>query len=209
MAEHVKDWLGAYLDGELQGTRLQAVETHLETCEACRNELQELQKLVEMFREYESIDAFTSAERFATNLTLQLPRLPERSRPRRTGSSAWWLVPVGVTAAWVFLQTLLMISGAVTIFERAGVLVSIAEWLPEGIQHTGIFSTTMTLFGNQLGQGGQEVLSVLDRAYLIGRGFLTPIIWQAVIVLLYWVGMLTWFLRRNRQRFVGNKLVRT
>jgi heme/copper-type cytochrome/quinol oxidase subunit 2 len=39
--------------------------------------------------------------------------------------------------------------------------------------------------------------------------FLVPIFWQAVIVLLYWAGMLTWFLRRNRRQAVGSKLIRT
>jgi len=63
MAEHVKDWLGAYLDGELQGNRLQAVEAHLQTCKACRDELQGLRGLAEMFHEDKSNDIFTPAER--------------------------------------------------------------------------------------------------------------------------------------------------
>ncbi len=209
MAEHVKDWLGAYLDGELQGTRLRAVETHLQSCEACRNELQDLRRLAEMFHEDKSNDLFTPAERFAANLALRLPRLPERSRSRRTGSSAWWLVPIGVTAAWVFLQTLLLVSGTVSTLEQAGFLKSIAAWLPEGIRHTEIYSTTLSVFGNQLGQAGQEMLSAFDRAYLFSTSFLAPIFWQAVIVLLYWAGMLTWFLRRNRQRVASGKIVRS
>ena len=86
---------------------------------------------------------------------------------------------------------------------------SIAAWLPESAQHTEVFSTAVVLFGNQLGQGGQEVLSAFDRAYVSSVDFLAPIFWQAVIVLLYWAGMLTWFLRRNRRQAVGSKLIRT
>jgi len=209
MAEHVKELLGTYLDGELKGARLQTVEAHLETCEACRNELQELRKLAMIFEEDKANDVFTQTERFAANLTLQLPRLPERSPSQRTGALSWWLVPVGITAVWIFLQTVLLVSDAVSVFEQVGVLGSIAAWLPEGVRHTEIFSTTINLFGNQLGQGGQEVLSFLDRAYVFGRDFLTPVLWQAVIGLLYWAGMLVWFLHRNRQKAVGSKLIKT
>jgi len=207
MAEHVKDWLGAYLDCELQGSRLRAVEAHLGTCETCRNELQELQQLAGMFREDKSEGAIPSAERFAANLILQLPRLPERSQPRRTGSSAWWLAPVGITAVWVFLQTLLLVSGAVSFLDQFGFLKSITAWLPDGTQHTEIYSTTLSVFGNQLGQVGQEVLYAFDRAYLSSVDFLAPIFWQAVIVLLYWAGMLTWFLRRNRRQVMIGKTI--
>jgi hypothetical protein len=162
-----------------------------------------------MFRDDESLDAFTSAERFAANLTLQLPRLPKHFRPRRSGASAWWLVPVGITAVWVFVQTVFLVSGAVSVFERVGVLDGIAAWLPEGVRHTEIFSTAINLFGSQLGQGGQEVMLFIDQAYVFGKGLLTPVIWQAVIVLLYWAGMLIWFLRRNRLQVAGSKLIKT
>ncbi len=209
MAEHVKDWLGAYLDGELQGNRLQAVEAHLQTCKACRDELQGLRGLAEMFHEDKSNDIFMPAERFAANLTLQLPRFPEHPQPRKNGPSAWWLFPAGATAAWIFLQTLLLIGGMASLLDQAGLLKNVATWLPEGTRHTEIYSTTLSMFGNQLGQVGQEVLSAFDRAYLFGKGFLAPIFWQAVIVLLYWAGMLAWFLRRNRQRVAGSKFIET
>lgn len=209
MAEHVNNWLGAYLDGELQGTRLQTAEAHLETCDACRKELHELQKLAELFHEDEPLKTFSPAERFAANLTLQLPRLPEHSKLRKTGSSNGWLIPIGVTAAWIFVQTLLLINGTVSVLEQAGVLNSISAWLPEGVRHTEIFSTTMVLFGNQLGRNGQELLSTFDQVFLFSKSILTPIFWQAVIVLAYWAGMLAWFLNRNRQQMVGSKPIRT
>lgn len=155
------------------------------------------------------MDTYMPTERFAANLILQLPRLPERSQPRKTGASAWWLIPVGITAVWVFLQTLFLVSGAVSLFERVGVLDGIAAWLPEGIRHTEIFSTTINLFGGQLSQGSQEALSFLDQAYVFGSDLLTPFFWQAAIVLLYWAGMLVWFLRRDRQQVAGNKLIKT
>jgi anti-sigma factor RsiW len=32
MDEHVNQWLGAYLDGELNGEKRRMVKAHLETC---------------------------------------------------------------------------------------------------------------------------------------------------------------------------------
>ena len=48
MAEHVLDWLGAYLDGELAGQRLKLVEDHLAACPECQAELSALSHLSEM-----------------------------------------------------------------------------------------------------------------------------------------------------------------
>jgi hypothetical protein len=42
MSKHITEWLSAYLDGELQGSRFQQVEEHLAECETCKNELESL-----------------------------------------------------------------------------------------------------------------------------------------------------------------------
>ena len=202
MAEHVKEWLGAYLDGELRGSRLLEVEAHLKTCEACRNELKDFEALSQLLHEDTSLEGFTPADRFAANLALQLPRRPEVHQQRRSSRAAWWLVPAGITAAWVFVQTLLLVSGAFHIFNRAGLIDGLSAWLPEGIQHTVVFRTSMSLFGEQVGESGQSLLTNIDQAYLFGKSFLSPFILQACLVLVYWIWLLFWFLRRNRQQLV-------
>ena len=45
MSNHVTEWLNAYLDGELHGSRLQHVEAHLAECDACQAELESLERL--------------------------------------------------------------------------------------------------------------------------------------------------------------------
>jgi anti-sigma factor RsiW len=45
MSNHVTEWLNAYLDGELHGSRLYHVEEHLAACEFCQAELESLDHL--------------------------------------------------------------------------------------------------------------------------------------------------------------------
>ena len=50
MIEHVNEWLGAYLDGELRGLRLRQVESHLAECSVCHSELESLRNLSALLR---------------------------------------------------------------------------------------------------------------------------------------------------------------
>jgi anti-sigma factor RsiW len=89
MTEHVKQWLNAYLDGELRGARMGQVESHLTECAECRAELDDLRGLFTLLRETSPAGEFISTERFVSNLTLSLPRQPEHSQPRRVLEIGW------------------------------------------------------------------------------------------------------------------------
>ena len=41
----VREWLGAFADGELDPARTEQVSAHLETCAGCRRELDQIQEL--------------------------------------------------------------------------------------------------------------------------------------------------------------------
>lgn len=80
MSEHVTEWLGTYLDGELRGSRLRHVEEHLARCQACQAELRALQSLSMRLREV-PVPRFTPSERFTAQVSLRLPRgLPKGSK---------------------------------------------------------------------------------------------------------------------------------
>ena len=72
MSKHITEWLNAYLDGELNGRRLHHVEAHLAECEACRTELESLERLSGLLHEVPAPE-FTSPERFAAQVNLRLP----------------------------------------------------------------------------------------------------------------------------------------
>lgn len=46
----IKDMLSLYIDGELDENEKKAVEEHVSTCESCRNELEQYQKIINMLQ---------------------------------------------------------------------------------------------------------------------------------------------------------------
>jgi len=207
MNEHVTQWLNAYLDGELHGLRLRQVEAHLDECAACRSELAELRRLSRLLKETPPAGTFTTTERFVANLNLRLgaqqghstlqPR-PATSLHLKASDLAWWLVPVAVLGAWIFIQTVLAVSNLVSVANEAGLLGQAAAWLRGGPQHTDWFLATMSLFGSNLGPSGQATIGWLDRADLFGQDIFVQLVWQAAIALLYWAWLAIWWTRRRK-----------
>ena len=87
MHDDMRALLNAYLDGELNGTRLQELDLHLAGCEACREELKELRLVSELLQAAPAPE-FMPAGRFASNLVLRLPRQTTRSLPPKPGALA-------------------------------------------------------------------------------------------------------------------------
>jgi hypothetical protein len=190
MSEHVNEWLNAYLDGELRGLRLRQVEAHLDQCAACRLELAGLRQLSTLLQETAPAESFTPTERFVANLTLRLGAQKGRigSRPRSAAPSrlsaievAWWLVPVAVLGAWIFIKTVFSVSNLVTAADETGLLGNAAAWLQDGSQQALWFSASMNLFGNYVSGNGLTVLDVLNGLSIVESSFWTQVAWQAGI----------------------------
>ena len=193
MHEEMRNLLNAYLDGELQGRRLQAMKSHLAACKTCQKELEELRLVSERMRADTKLEA-PSAERFISNLTLNLPRLTQSAQPPKSFSLAWWLVPAGLLMAWVFIQTVYTLTDVVTVANLTGLLGSASHWLEAG-QESNWLSAATTLFGGQL--LAQPSLSVLNNVSVAAASWLSGFIWEAVVVMLYWAWLGLWWLRRN------------
>ena len=194
MHEDMRALLNAYLDGELRGTRLMEMKLHLAGCEACRNELKQLRLVSEMLHAAPEPE-FIPAGRFVSNLLLSLPRRSMRDLPPKPGSLIWWLVPAGLLGAWFFIQTVFTLTGALTAAQMSGLLGQTARWLSGG-QESVWFAAVTTLFGSQAGTS-QPALSVLNTLSVTGVNLLNGFLWQALIVLLYWVWLSVWWLRRG------------
>jgi anti-sigma factor RsiW len=188
--------LNAYLDGELQGVRLLELEHHLASCESCREELKELRLLSGLLRAAPAPD-FLPAQRFASNLALSLPRRSLPDLPQKPVSLAWWLVPAGLMAAWFFLQTVFTLTNLFTAADTTG-LFGHAVSLVGGGQQTLWFAALTGLFTGQAG-GLTDTLSLLNGLDLFGVEILQGFLWQALIVILYWVWLAVWWLRRRPQ----------
>jgi hypothetical protein len=197
MIEHITDLLGTYLDGELHGLRLRQVEDHLEKCAACRKELAELRDLSTLLQETIPTEAFTSTDRFVANLMLNLPRRPETVSPRKPLGFIWWLVPVGVMGAWIFLRTVITVSTLVTTADLTGLFGNTAAWLQSNSLNSLWFSASMGLFGNQVQGSGRTALDLLNNFSVFGSSIIIQLAWQAGIALVYWVWLGLWWNRRK------------
>ena len=146
---------------------------------------------------------FMPAERFVTNLTLRLPRRTFRDLPPKPGFLAWWLVPAGLLGAWFFVQTVFALTDAITAANLTGVLGQAASWLGGGHQMAW-FTALTSLFGSQAG-GVQSTLSLLNEMNVFGANLLKGFLWQALIVLVYWIWLLIlWLYRRPQHMQMDN-----
>ena len=183
--------LNAYLDGELRGKRLREMQTHLEACEICRAELTELRHVSDLVRTAPAPE-FTPAERFASNLTLNLPRRPQRIQPQRFPSFAWWLVPAGLLGLWFFLQTVFALTNVVHLANLGGLLGQTAPWASDGQSQTAWFAVTSNLFGVHLTAGEQSTLSMLNEVNVFGADLFQGLFWQVGLLVLCLGWIVAW-----------------
>jgi hypothetical protein len=194
MHEDMRTLLNAYLDGELHGRRLLEMQAHLASCEACQVELKEL-RLVSNLLQASSAPEVLPTERFISQLTLSLPRLPQRDQSPSSSSLAIWLVPAGLLGAWFFVQTVFALTNMVTAANITGLLGNADRWLG-GSQTSIWFSAAANLFGGQAVRT-LPTLSLLNNLSVFGANLVSGFLWQAVIVLFYWVWLFILWLRRG------------
>jgi len=209
MSDHMTEWLGAYHDGELRGSRLHQVEHHLEECAACQAELEGLQGLSALLRDTAPAEDLIPTERFVANLTLSLPRQSEPSKPRKVIEFGWWLLPVGVLGVWLFLQITFSLSSVAMAVADAGFLPESLTWVQGGQVQTAWFATSMDLFGGQMGLTGRETLAFLNDAELFIDSLAGQFIWQIALALLYLGWLVAWWLRQQQPPTITGDISRS
>jgi len=195
MCEETHALLNAYLDGELRGWRLRELEGHLESCAVCRNELKELQTVSNLLRSAPT-PTFLPAGKFAARLTLQLPRRSLRDPLPKPPSWTWWLVPAGLLGAWFFLRTVFTLATAITAADATGLLGQSSAWFNGSQPQALWYLAVNSLFGSQVSAAQQSTLSLFNQVNTFGGDLLEGFLWQAMIVLLYWVWLAVWWLHR-------------
>jgi predicted anti-sigma-YlaC factor YlaD len=194
MSDHVLDLLGAYLDGELHGKQLRRVETHLETCQSCLDEFRALGTLSTALREAPMPDA-PSPERLAADVALRLPRKQAKPMSHSLLEIGWWLVPVGLALAWIFISTTLVISRMVTAATDFGLLDNASAWLVSGASN----EVNYTAFLGNSGIFENGSLGWIATLESITRGLISSLSWQVSISLLYLSWIAVWWVRHMRQ----------
>jgi hypothetical protein len=193
MSDHILELLGAYIDGELQGGQLRKVEAHLDECESCLEEYHALQALSATLRAA-PVPKFISPERIAADVTLRLPRKPVKPLRIKALEIGWWLAPVGLIVAWIFVSTTILISNMVAAAGGFGLLDSASAWLVAGSSGVN-YSAFIGQFG-MLEQGNLEWF-ILSESF--SRSFISGIFWQVSIAMLYLSWFAIWWARHTRQ----------
>ncbi len=148
MNRHVTEWIPAYADGELHGLRLRQVEEHLESCAACRKELEALQQLSALLQEAPDPQPETSNERFTAAVRLRLP--PSLPRPGAQASwkgflkTAWQAAPLALVGGWALGQVILVL-GSVGWLAWLGEAAP-GQWAAFGLSLPGQAQTLMAGF---------------------------------------------------------------
>ena len=196
MPDHVTEWLNAYLDGELHGNRLRMVEAHLAECEACQTELQSLQDLSGLLHKV-PIPEFTTPERFATQVNRLLPQRPIIAPRSRLFEIGWWMIPVGLLAAWAFVSTATIVSNMISAANNFGLVDSANTLLVSGASDTVNWTSTLGQFG-LLASNSLQWFEMTER---YSRNVLPQFVWQVSIALLYLTWIAIWWARQTRQRY--------
>ena len=194
MSDHILELLGAYLDGELRNGGLRKVEAHLDECQGCMEEYQALQVLSEKLHEV-PLPGFPSPERFAAEVTLRLPRTQEKPLRKNAFEIGWWLVPVGLVVAWIFISTTILVSNMVTTVSDFGLLSSASAWLVSGSANGANYSA----FVGQIGLLENGDLQWFAASESFARTAISSIFWQIAIALLYLSWIAIWWARRTLQ----------
>ncbi len=132
--DYVREWLGAYLDGELSADRRAWVEEHLASCQACQRELVELRALSTLLHADPVPTPFLDQEMFSRQVVSRLPK-PAPSPRQRALQLGLRYLPLGLFGAWAFVQAALLVSTvllyALNLFPQAGGLLAGLAPVPE------------------------------------------------------------------------------
>jgi predicted anti-sigma-YlaC factor YlaD len=200
MDEHVNQWLGAYLDGELNGEKQGMVKAHLAGCPSCQAELEELQSLSTLLRTVAREDRITPDSRFTAQVALKLPRRQVQPLSDTAVRIAWWLVPTGILGAWVFLQAVMVVSGLTLAAGLASPLSGSLAWV-SGLNGQNLAtSTVLLLVDGRLGQTVRSLILYLGDGTAVGWNFIVPVVFQAALALLFASWLAVWWFRNYSKR---------
>lgn len=196
--DHVIDWLQAYYDGELQGAQLGRVEAHLAACESCRAELEALQAISLLLQESSSAPDLLKPESFVARVVQATSEVPFRPAPpalKRALETGWYLIPVGLFGAWVFVQTAYIVVAVVLLAQSSP---STARLFPFVLPSASDISWLAV--EQCFTRSGLEVLwciagHVASLGGVVALGF-GPLVG---IALLYWAWLAVWWIRQQRR----------
>lgn len=143
---HVGEWLSAYYDGELSGSRLEQIQNHLLTCEQCRSELEVFGQVSELLQSAPLPAYRVNADRFTAQVMLQLPHKQELTEKQKAYPKFWKAIPLLIIGLWAFLQAVLWITQVILlVFGNSYHFVSLGRFMVE-LSNLGTWARFMVPF---------------------------------------------------------------
>jgi len=196
---HVSAWLEAYHDGELRGRRRRQVEAHLEGCATCRAELEGLRALTALLWESPAAGELAPSDRFVAQVRLRLSRRPEWPAWQRTLELSWRLVPLGLLGALAFVQAMFITAGLVLQVLQIGLGSRLTAWLLPVSGYAPWLAGALRLSGAATADVGRAVWHLLRHGGALSWTTVLNLVSLAVIGLLYWSWLASWWIRRQRR----------
>jgi anti-sigma factor RsiW len=207
MREHATHLLGAYVDGELRGSRLRWVESHLEKCAACQKEVDELLALRQVLLESPAMETVTSPDRFVAQVGLKLPRRQEQPPAQKALDLSWRMVPAGLLLSWAFLQAVFLTAGLVQAAVRLGFGGEVGALLFPAEAGGLSLPEVAHLSQASLAEAVQILIDAVRSSGATAWLLLLYVTFTAVIGLLYWSWLASWWaLRRHREATASNNV---
>ena len=196
MHEVLYPLLNAYLDGELHGTRLQQMETHLASCEICQVELKELRRVSQLLQAT-PLPEVRRVDRFVANLALNLPQQPISDPGKKQGFLLWWLIPMGLVFDWFFVRAVILLGDIISLSGTGGLLGGVNALFNRSDLQPLWMTLLNVISGGQAANG--QTVSLLNTLNGFASGFLSGFLWQAGIGLVYLGWLAVWWFRRRPQ----------
>jgi hypothetical protein len=194
MSNHITEWLNAYLDGELKGRQLHQVEEHLSACEACQAEFDSLQNVSALLHEAPAPE-FPANERFVAQVNLRLRERREKTAGSSIFGVGWWMIPLGLMAAWVFIVTASLIGNVVSTANTLGLLDKTTASFVSSPSQADKWTSTL----GQVGVLSGNSLQWAERSESYARNVLPQFILMVLVAVLYLTWIAIWWARHMRQ----------
>jgi hypothetical protein len=187
-----------YYHAELKGRRLKQVEEHLHDCPECQLALQELRELSSLLHESPAAQNLTPSDVFVAQVGMRLPRKPTSPGWQKGMQTSWRLAPFGLLGAWVFMQTVFIVTGllmwALDLIPGAE---QIAGLLPQGSSQASFFSQAMQFEGANALQIGQMGLQMFRGGGPLGWAALLNVGLMLLIGTLYASWLASWWIQKS------------